>query len=93
MNEKLNALWDELDVFSADLDALHDLINIVLTEVFMDNNWPMEDKRFRYLQSFDHVLLAAKEQAERLADKATSFCIIVRDLINLQQQSADEAAI
>ena len=81
MNEKLNALWDELDVFISDLDALHDLIVIVLTEVFMDNNLPMEDNHFRYLQSFEHVLRAAKEQAEQLADKATGFCGIVHELL------------
>ena len=81
MNERLNTLWDELDVFTSDLDALRALIVIVLTEVFNDDNFPMEDNHCRYLQSFEHVLRAAKEQAEQLADKATGFCGIVHELL------------
>lgn len=90
MNEQLDTLCDELDYFIIDIEALRALIQIVLTEVFQDGNFPMEDPNFCYLQSFEHVLRAADEQTKRLSDKATSFWRTLFDLIHQQPQAAPE---
>lgn len=90
MNEQLDTLCEELDYFINDIDTLRALIQIVLTEVFQDGNFPMKDPYFCYLQSFEHVLRAADNQAKQLSDKANSFWRTLFDLIHQQPQAAPE---
>ena len=91
MNEQLNTLYEEIDALAAGIDSVGKLVYIVWTEVFTDGNFPRDDEYFRYLHSFEEVLIAAHDLTKRLADKMDDLFDTVRNLID-QLPKSDPAA-